>query len=349
MQQILSQRRECKQTINFRDDLSEYSSPSTWGDRSGPLSLCDHQIAPEGLQARRTAGEAVLHAQWDAQWERHCEASTDSCRCLSQRRARLCLGAVALGLTGLRLKALQHMQSRPVVFTWAEVQSFILLPSEGRGPCLIAVGTFRLRDDGSREWLLQAAGLRSRAQWALRMVAAVLRDRRGDLGGPGIGGGGCKCCGSSRSSRMSTALYMDMVRITCEVARTRPSAKGMEGLVEVLNLMTESSWEGQSPGMAILESPVASAPHFPMAALRRFSDSVRRAHSDFLNWQQWLEVALLLRPPGPLGVDLWCSKLLPFLCPQNPALRDTADPSVYPSAVAAQLAAAAERCRRTLS
>lgn len=346
MQQILSQRRECKQTIHFRDDLSEYSSPSTWGDRSGPLSLCDHRIAPEGLQARRTAGEALLHAQW----ERHCEASTDSCRCVSQRRARLCLGGLALGLTGLRLKALQHMQSRPVVFTWAEVQSFILLPSEGRGPCLIAVGTFRLRDDGSREWLLQAGSLRSRAQWALDMVAAVLRDRRGELGGQGISGGGCKCCGSSRSNRISTALYMDMVRITCEVARAHPSAKEMQGLVEVLNLMTDSSWEGQSPSLAILESPAAAtAPHFPMAALRRFSDSVLRAHSAFLNWQQWLEVALLLRSPGPLGVDLWCTKVLPFLCPQDPALRDTADPSVYPSAVAAQLAAAAERCRRTLS
>jgi len=342
MQQILSQRRECKQTIHFRDDLSEYSSPSTWGDRSGPLSLCDHRIASDGLQARRTAGEALLHAQW----ERHCEASTDGCRCVSQRRARLCLGGLALGLTGLRLKALQHMQSRPVVFTWAEVQSFYLPPSEGRGPCLIAVGTY----DGSREWLLQAGSLRSRAQWALDMVAAVLRDRRSDLGGQGISGGVGKCCGSSRSGRISTALYMDMVRITCEVARTRPSAKGMEALVEVLYLMTESSWEGQSPGMAILESPAAStAPHFPMAALRRFSDSVRRAHSDFLNWQQWLEVALLLRSPGPLGADLWCSKVLPFLCPQDPALCDAADPSVYPSAVAAQLAAAAERCRRTLS
>ena len=61
----------------------------------------------------------------------------------------------------------------------------------------------------------------------------------------------------------------------------------------------------------------------------------------------YAEVAVLLRSPGPLGVDLWCTKVLPFLCPQDPALRDTADPSVYPSAVAAQLAAAAERCRRT--
>mmetsp|Transcript_59655 Transcript_59655/g.134406 ORF Transcript_59655/g.134406 Transcript_59655/m.134406 type:complete len:344 (-) Transcript_59655:87-1118(-) len=343
MQQILNQRRESKHAIHFRDDLSEYSSPSSWGEGPGPLSVADHRLAADGLQARRTVGEALLRAQW----ERQCEARSEKCKCLGSRTARWFLGSLQLGLSSLRLEALGRVPYRPsVVFTWAEVQSVILLPyEEVKGPFLIAVTTFRPREDGSREWLLQAGSLRRRARWGIEMIAALLRDRGRTK--EAFGSGPCKCCGSGRSGRLSTALFMDMVRVACEAARLQPSAEGMGRLVEVLELLVEGRHQGQGGGMEV-GSQVSGTPHFPLAALKRFGDSVQRARVDFIEWQQWREVALLVRQPDGWDADLWRGRVLPFLWPREPSLRDLSSAG-YPAAVGSQLAGAAERCRRTMS
>uniref|UniRef100_A0A7S4VUE2 Uncharacterized protein n=1 Tax=Alexandrium monilatum TaxID=311494 RepID=A0A7S4VUE2_9DINO len=346
MQQILNQRRESKHSIHFRDDLSEYSSPSCWGDGPGPLSLSDHRVSAEGLQARRTVGEALLQAQWERQCEADAEACGDALKCCGSRTARFCLSNLRLRLGGLRPEALRRTPTRPsVIFTWAEVQNVILLPYEGKGPYLIAVTTFRWREDGTREWLLQAGSLRSRARWGVEMCAAILRDRNGAL--QQQDSSSCKCCGTGRSSTLSTALFMDMVRISCEAARLRPSAHCMERLVEVLDLMMERGETGQGPGGST-DMQLPGASHFPLAALRRFSDTVRRAHVVFGDWQWWREVALLLRAPDGWDPELWRDKVLPFVQPVEPSLRDPRVPG-YPAAVDTQLAGAAERCRRMLS
>lgn len=347
MQQILTQRRESKLAIHFRDDLSEYSSPSSWGEGSGPLSLGDHRLAAEGLQARRTVGEALLRAQWERQCEANAEACRGACKCLGNRATRFCLSGLRLGFCGLRPESLRRTPSRPVVvFTWAEVQSLVMLPYEEKGPYLMAVTTFRLREDGSREWLLQAGSLRARARWAVEMNAAILRDRNG--AGEGRSGHPCKCCGSGRGARLSTALFMDMVRISCEAARLQPSVEVMERLVEVLDLMTETREGVPGGGVMELSTQGSGPPHFPLAALRRFGDTVRRAREIFVEWQRWREVALLLRPPQGWDVELWHDRVLPFLQPADPSLQD---PLVvgYPLAVSSQLEGAAERCRRMLS
>eukprot|EP00414_Alexandrium_minutum_P000403 CAMPEP_0113836946 /NCGR_PEP_ID=MMETSP0328-20130328/9740_1 /TAXON_ID=39455 /ORGANISM="Alexandrium minutum" /LENGTH=374 /DNA_ID=CAMNT_0000805373 /DNA_START=1 /DNA_END=1121 /DNA_ORIENTATION=- /assembly_acc=CAM_ASM_000350 len=336
MQQILTQRRESKHSIHFRDDLSEYSSPSSWGDGPGPLSLSDYRVTAEGLQARRTVGEALLQAQWERQCEADAEACGDALQVFGEshqpplHRLRLVLG-------GSRTEALRRATNRPsVIFTWTEVQSVILLPYEGKGPYLIAVTTFRWREDGTREWLLQAANLRARARWGIEMSAAILRDRNGM--GQVKGNGACKCCGSGRGSSLSTALFMDMVRISCEAARLQPSAEGMERLVEVLDLMMERGEHTQSSGgTAEMNLQFSGAPHFPLAALRRFSDSVRRAHLVFKDWQWWREAAMLLHPPEGWDAELWRDGVLPFTWPAEPSLRDPRSTG-YPAAVDGQLA-----------
>jgi len=246
------------------------------------------------------------------------------------------------------MESFRRTQNRSsVVFTWAEVQSVTLLPYEGKGPYLIAVITFKWREDGSREWLLQAGSLRARARWGVEMSAAILRERNGP--GQARGGSSSKCCGSGRSASLSTALFMDMVRICCEAARLRPSAEGMERLVEVLDLMMERGDRGQSSSAnGESSTQLSSASHFPLAALRRFSDSVRRAHLTFKEWQWWRMTALLLHPPDCWDAELWRSHVLPFVWPAEPSLREPTT-SGYPATVEAQLAGAAERCRRMLS
>lgn len=333
-------RRDSKPCINFRDDLSEYSSPSSWGDGPGPLSLADHRLASEGLQARRTVGEALLRAQWERQVDADAEACTEACKCFGSRAARFCL------------EALRRTPSRPsVVFTWAEVQSVILLPYAERGPFLIAISTFK-REDGSREWLLQAASVRSRARWAIEMVTALLRDRAGAVSPTSPGFNPSKCCGPGTSSRLSTAFFMDMMRIAWEVARQQPSAEGMRRLVEALELLVEGGGPaGQggagSGGDGSGSQPLA-APHFPFAALRRFGEAVRRAHADFEEWRTWREIAQLVRPPQGWDEALWRGRVLPCLWPNEPSLRDM-DATRYPAVVDSQLSNAADRCRRTLS
>lgn len=331
-------RRESKGIpIHFRDDLSEYSSPSSWGDGPGPLSLLDHRLANEGLQARRTAGEALIRAEWERRCEKDAEAYGDACRrCLGFKTApKLCF-------TAFRRSA--GVRGRPsVVFTWADVQSIILLPCEEKGPYLIAVTTYRQREDGSNEFILQAGSLRARTRWGVEMMAALLRERLASE----TQAGHCKCVHSGRSSRLSSALFMDFVRMACEVARLQPSADCMGRLAEVLELLGEAG-QPQVGHAAGAEGLPAAIVHFPLAALQRFRDATLRARADFLAWQSWREVALLLRCPPGWDEHVWKTRVLPFVSPQDPSLCRTST-TEYPSAVDLQLVSAAERCRRTFS
>eukprot|EP00931_Biecheleriopsis_adriatica_P077649 TRINITY_DN51168_c0_g1_i1.p1 TRINITY_DN51168_c0_g1~~TRINITY_DN51168_c0_g1_i1.p1 ORF type:complete len:332 (+),score=52.06 TRINITY_DN51168_c0_g1_i1:69-1064(+) len=325
--------------IHFRDDLSEHSGLSNWGDRPGPLSLADHRIVGEGLQARRTAGEALMLARL----ERQRSADTESCsRCVGGRVAKACV-EVFRG----------SIPNRPaMVFTWAEVQSIILLPceSETKGPFLIAVSSFRLQ-----EHLLQAGSARSRARWAVNMMTSILKDRhssREALSG-GLGRSkGCNCYGAGNAMQLPTVLFMDMMRIACEAARLRPSVEGIKRLVEALELLSDSHWPGLkgmnagstgSSDLVIGQYP--AVPHFPLMALRRFAEAARRAQEDFAEWQRWREVTKLVHPPKGFDEELWRSRILSFVRPQGEA----ADSASYPSSVESQLITAAERCRRTLS
>lgn len=330
---LILTRRDAKHTINFRDDLSEYSSPSSWGDGPGPLSLSDHRLAAEGLQAKRTVGEALLRAQWERQCEADAEACNDACACLGARAARLC-----------RVR-LRRSRPRPaVLFSWSEVQSLVLLPYDPKGPYLIAINTFRLRETGTGEWLMQAASLRDRARWGIEMMAAILRDRK--AGGSPVNAP-CSCCGAGRTNGLSLALFMDVARVACEVARLQPSAGGMQRLIEVLDLLVESGSSG--PGTSMQETSQPSTIFvFPLAGLRRFGDATRRAYADFEEWQWWREVSKLLRPPHGWDASLWQGRVLPFVWPRDASLRDP-HATVYPAMVDIQLANAAERYRRTLS
>jgi len=316
--------------------VSEYSDLSFWGDRPGPLSLVDHRIVAEGLQAKRTVGEAILRAQWERQRDAETEACTEHCTCVGRRAARLCF------------EVLRRTPHRPsaLIFHWLSVQSVVLLPIEEKGPYLIAVTTLRPREDGSREWLMQAGCLRSRARCAIEMVAAILRDRI--RGVSHRGGVACNSCGPYTHNGFSLSLLMDMARIVCEVARSQPSAECMERLVEVLELLAEGRRPGSGSGWGIAENVLTSAPHFPLAALRRFGEATRRACEDFMEWQWWQELSQLIRCPAGLDLDIWTNKVLPLLWPREPSLRDVTDRS-YPACIENQLASAAERCRRTLT
>lgn len=329
-----SRRETNKNSIHFRDDLSEYSSPSSWGDGPGPLSLLDHRLAVDGLQARRTVGEALVLAERERKYQEEREAGGDSCnRCLGIKVA-----APRLGLSVFRRSAAPKPS---VVFTYAEVQSLILLPYEEKGPYLIAVTAQRLREDGSREWLLQAGSLRARTRWAVEMTAALLRDRLTSTDAHSR----VKCVHSGRTSRVPNVLFMDLVRIACEAARLRPSAECMARLIEAVELLMEV---GQPTQALAGDGPPPAIVHFPMAALQRFRDMTERAREDFFSWQRWREVALLVRCPPGWDEHLWRDRVLPFLAPLEPSLRNTST-SDYPAAVDQQLASAADRCRRTLS
>lgn len=331
--------------INFRDDLSEYSSPSNWGERPGPLSLGDHRAERFGLRARRTVGEALLQAQRERDWDTSTETCTRECRCMGPRVARFCLSPLRRA----------PPPRTPVVFTWSEVQSLILLPPEESPAAsfyLIAVTTFRVREGFSKEWILQAGSLRGRARWGIEMVALVLRDR---VAAGGVHDGGpCRCCGTGRANCLSLALFMDMARVACETARLQPSPSSLELLTEVLEVLGEN--HRNLPHSAEVASLPLVGPHFPVAALRRFCCSVRRAHTDLQEWNSWRDIVRLIRAPAKIDLSLWEGKILPFLCPHEPSLRDPAtfrragsEELVYPAAVSDQLSNAAERCRRTLS
>jgi len=334
--------------IDFRDDLSEYSHPSHWGE-TGPLSVHDHRLAAEGLEVRRTVGEAILHAQ-----ERElAEIAAEKCSCIRSRTARFVLQFFGLKETPRRWSRVHgsldcagvhrharldawnrmwlHRRTRPVVvFTWADVQSVILLPVEGSGPCLTAVWTSR--PEGSREWLLQSGSTRARARWALEMVAVILRHRVS-----AASSATCKCCGTG-SAGYSVRFTVDMAFIACEVARFQPSAEGLARLIEVLDILSEG-W-GQPADTVPL-------PHFPLGALRRFRDTAKHAHTDVSAWQRWVLMSRLSRPPSGWAEELWHTRVMSFLCPQKDWLEQ--DSLSYPAAVNAQLADAAGRCRQKLA
>eukprot|EP00930_Biecheleria_cincta_P038733 TRINITY_DN26613_c0_g1_i1.p1 TRINITY_DN26613_c0_g1~~TRINITY_DN26613_c0_g1_i1.p1 ORF type:complete len:333 (-),score=48.56 TRINITY_DN26613_c0_g1_i1:2-1000(-) len=326
-----------KQIIHFRDDVSELSSPSNWGDRPGPLSLADHRLTTEGLQARRTAGEALLRARCQRQREAEVQACSLACRCLGSRVAKACVDVFRGGPV---------VNQRPsMVFTWSEVQSIILLPceSETRGPFLIAVTTLRLQ---AGELLLQAASARSRARWAVEMMTFILKERAPDDSGHAR----CNLCSTGRGgSALPTVLFMDMMRIVCEAARTQPSPEGIALLAEALEMLSlRQGFHGTVPSEPGQGYCYASAMHFPSAAMCRFREAARRAQEDLEEWCSWREVTKLLPVPKGLEEALWRTRVLPFLCPRDASLRDT-ELLGYPVAVESQLVSAAERCRRIVS
>mmetsp|Transcript_10541 Transcript_10541/g.23968 ORF Transcript_10541/g.23968 Transcript_10541/m.23968 type:complete len:371 (+) Transcript_10541:116-1228(+) len=334
-----------KSALHFRDDLSEYSNPSNWGDWKGPLSISDYRFHAEGLQPRRTVGEALLRAQH----LRHAESDNSHSRAHCQSCFRPRLPAKLRRDFGSSRRKPSHSQT--LLFTWPEVQYIVLVPTEEqKGPCLLAISTLRtVRDEGTREreWLLQAGGKRARACWSLELVAAILRHHANNRGGSpsGFYGHGRTAVG------LSLPLFMDMSRIACEVGRFQPSIESMETLIAVLDMLAD----GRRPGC--VESVLPTPPHLPIAALRRFRDAVKQAHSDFFEWQRWREVVLFIRSPDPLDETIWQRHVVPFLKPKELFLpsnqEDLAHEKLvlkkYPDFVEVPLTSAAERCRRTLS
>lgn len=324
--------REPKQGIHFRDDLSEYSCPSTWGDWEGPRFLGDCRLSPDGLQARRTVGEAILRAQWDKQRDATAEACAEKCRCLGPRAARLSLGAMR-----------RAPPQSSFLFQWSEVQSVILVPYEERGPYLICVTTFRPREDGSREWMLISQDLRARARWGIEMMAAILRDRCTLAPQPPqqscCSGGVRRECGG-----LSLSLFMEMARIACEVAKHQPSNDSMDRLVETLDLLAAVD----SSASIAEEAALLPAPYFPRASLLRFSDCVKRASAELEEWLRWWELSLLVKAPVGWDIQLWRGRVLPFLCPAEVSATDS-KAQTYPASVDHQLSIAAERWRRTFA
>eukprot|EP00747_Dinoflagellata_sp_TGD_P066012 gnl/TRDRNA2_/TRDRNA2_154614_c0_seq1.p1 gnl/TRDRNA2_/TRDRNA2_154614_c0~~gnl/TRDRNA2_/TRDRNA2_154614_c0_seq1.p1 ORF type:complete len:312 (+),score=48.45 gnl/TRDRNA2_/TRDRNA2_154614_c0_seq1:148-1083(+) len=307
MQHIMGlERRDSKHSIHFRDDLSEYSNPACWGESPGPLSLSDHRLVPEGLQVRRTVGEALLRVQWQRQRDGTNETCADSCSCLGQRVVSSTIGvedkparSTAWTFWGTRTPP----PRQPVLFTWSEVQSIILLPSEDKGPYLIAITTLRPREVATREWLLQAGNLRGRARWGIEMTATIIRER--SAAAPRGNGPACGCCGTGRLLGLSLALFMDSARVACEVARLQPSAEAMERLIEVLDMLMECHGACQSTLGTETAQPLLPAAHFPLAALKRFCDATRGAYAAFTEWRQWREVSKLVRAPLELDDKVW--------------------------------------------
>lgn len=351
-------RRKSRDILNFRDDLSEYSNPSNWGERAGPLSLSDHRLGTEGLQARRTAGEA-FRAQWGRRTSefpefRSCEYAMSGSTTKSES-CSTCFAHSRFPRINMCLETMRRWREPRVstVFTWAEVLSLLLLPSEENGPYLIVISTVRPAADGSREWLLQAGSLRACARWGIEMSYALLQVANQQSTQPPFqpfcgARSACRCCGPVRSPTISLVLLMDIVRVACEVARHQPSADGMYRLIEVLDLLVETQ---RSDGEQKPMQP--PTPPIPIQALRRFSDSVRRAHMDFTEWLLWWEVSVLVSEPPGIDAHIWRVRILPFLTPKGDTEKDqdadTAEGTAYPAAVDAQLVSAAERCHRTLT
>jgi hypothetical protein len=214
------------------------------------------------------------------------------------------------------------------MFTWLEVQSIALLPKDA-DTYLLAITTFRLPEE--KKWLLQASSLRARARWAIEMVAAILRARHT---AKVADKGRCKCVGAKGPSTVLEAFPLDAARVACETARSQPSYECMERLAEVLYLLAESERH-------------VLMPHIPNTALQRFGDAVKRAMTDYQEWQQWLLLSRMRGSPPGLDSIIWRVHLLPFLCPNDQSLRDAGN--TYPAAVDHQLSIAAERCQRTMS
>lgn len=321
-------RRKSKEGPHFSDDLSEYSNPSNWGERLGPLSLTDHRLGSDGLQARRTVGEAILRAQWEGRSIDFPPARNESCStCLGARFPRIILDS------------LRRREPRPAtVFTWAEVDSVLFPPTEENGLYLIVVTTMRCREDGSREWLLQAGSRRARARWGIEMSLSIMQaHRNAPTPGTSRGAKGCICCAPAIAPRIPIALLMDIVRLSCETARNQPSGDGMLRLIEVLDLLMKTqSADGEQ------KSFISPTPPIPVAALKRFRDTVKQAHADFSDWLLWWEIKHIVRDPPSFDVLIWRTRVLPFLIPPD------TDLSAYPVLVDTQLASGAERCHRAL-
>lgn len=321
-----------KSKTHFSDDLSEYSNPSNWGIAVlGPLSLNDHRLVAEGLQARRTVGEAILRAQWEGRSVEDLPVKGESCgTCLGARLPRIRFG-------------FRRREPRPAtVFTWAEVDSVLLPPSEENGPYLIVVTTPRCREDGSREWLLQAASRRDRARWSVEMSHSILRAHTCRDPSPGRsprGARSCMCCATPNVPRIPQSLLMDIVRLCCYTARSKPSGVAMARLVKVVTLLMETQ---HSDGEHSPKTLQPGAPPLPVAALKRFRTIVKQAQEDFETWMIWWELERLVEEPAGLDALIWRTRVLPFLIPQD------VDLNAYPAAVDTQLSNAAKRCHAAL-
>eukprot|EP00928_Gymnodinium_smaydae_P074196 TRINITY_DN57262_c0_g1_i1.p1 TRINITY_DN57262_c0_g1~~TRINITY_DN57262_c0_g1_i1.p1 ORF type:complete len:350 (-),score=48.63 TRINITY_DN57262_c0_g1_i1:38-1087(-) len=314
-------------SIHFRDDLSEYSFTSSAGEGPGILYIYDYRISPEGLVARRTVAEAILRAEWEKQLNEEINLPLKCATCLVPRRSR------------------SWMRPRPPIatkpqmkFTWSEVQSIVLLPVLEHGPHRVVVTTFRMPEE--REWLLQANNSRARARWCLDALGAVLHTRT-KLAQDGA----VRCCGQSAGG---TALkfFMDAALVACEAARCQPSPEGMRRLAEVLDSLVDlETLERRSGG----EFAGASVPHIPLAALQRFSETVRNILRAFLDWQRFRLLVHLVKPPEGLDVVIWKRSILPLLARESWSEFPDAYSQEYPKPIDHQLGVAAERCRRTLS
>lgn len=302
--------------ISFNDEDSEWDGLSSWGDGPEWLSLSDHRLSPEGLQARRTVGEALLQAKPElrAGWYQNvlCRRGVDRC----------CFGGGSL------------------VFPWAEVTSLCLVPADSRTPSyLISVSTIGARDTLAREWLLQAANARDRAFFCLEMgfkIAKARTQRQGQVG-----------CGTVSCGRqgLSIALSTDLVRVACEAAHSRPSQSALQNLIDLLRLLTES--EGSSINQCCASSLQVPAGGFPLAALQRFGLVVEEAAMHFEEWRRFREVALLVQAPHGIDAAIWKNHLMKFLWPQEPSLRDLST-DVCPVAIDEKLSGAAKRCYKAL-
>merc|ERR1719421_1863586 len=234
-------RRNSKPRISFADNESEYGDLSNYGDGPEWLSLSDHQLSPDGLQARRTVGEALLQAKPELRTGWYARTFDAFWRSSPP-------GA--------------HMDRRspgggPIVFSWTEVLSISLVPTEGKTPTpsyLISVSTLGSRDTIMRETLLQAADARDRALFGLAMGLTIVRARVAKHAQVG--------CGVSSRGGLSIALATDIARVACEAACCRPSASSIQQLADLLRLLTEDS----------STSMQCCAGGFPVVALQRFGD-----------------------------------------------------------------------------
>lgn len=303
-----------KSRISFNDDDSEWDGLSNWGDGPEWLSLSDHRLSSEGLQACRTVGEALLQAKPElrAGWYQNpfCWRGVDRCR----------FGGGSL------------------IFSWAEVTHLCLVPAETRAQSyLIAVSTIGVRDTLAREWLLQAGNARDRAICCLEMglnIAKARAQRRGQVS-----------CGNCARKGLSIALSTDLARVACEAARSRPSQTALQNLTDLLWLLTES--EGCSINQCRASSLQVPAGGFPLAALQRFGLVVEEAAMHFQEWRRYREIALLVQAPHGLDAAVWKNHLMKFLWPEEPSLRDPTT-HVYPAVIDEKLSSAAKRCYKAL-
>lgn len=303
-------------SISISDSRSEYGEePGEAGRPLKTLSISDHELIPEGIQARRTAGEAQI--EWERRHLREIQGSTG---CISIERA---------------LWRSPAAEPRRVVLAWAEVDSVCLLSSRGRVPQhLIVVSALRQRDGTRRDVLLQAGSARELAHWGLAVAVAVARER---IAAPVTGGT------TGRAGALPLALSMDLARIGCRAAQLWPSPKGLKQLISVMDLLVTAHASAQS----VVAAAGPTQPPFPLMALERFCEAARQALVDFEEWRRWREAALLVRPPHGIDSVTWVGHVVPFLSPEGASMRNPRS-NEYPLEVEKQLAVAARRCRRAL-